>query len=253
MERRLPAVPSRGSGPSGSAAADGVDRCRSDLCRAEQQFAGRGTFTWTVGPRTAALQMVRAATGLPEQTRGAGNRRNPQQSDGVGGGPHLRGARDGVILCSRDAHVSLQKAATVMGLPDEALLRLPVDASGGLSLAGLEQTLRDLRHAGRRCLAVVATAGTTVRGAVDPLDEIARICRREEVWLHVDAAIGGVFALWEPLAPLLEGSSRRTRSRQSAEAAGGSAKPRPCWLLRDRSHPASAFATGLPYMESPLW
>ena len=161
------------------------------------------------------------------------------------------GARDGVILCSCDAHVSLQKAATVMGLPDEALLRLPVDASGGLSLAGLNSVLSDLRHAGRRCLAVVATAGTTVRGAVDPLDAIARICRREEVWLHVDAAIGGVFALWEPLAPLMEGLHRADSITVNPQKLLGITKTSSMLLLKDRSHLRKAFATGLPYMESP--
>ena len=161
------------------------------------------------------------------------------------------GARDGVILCSCDAHVSLQKAATVMGLPDEALLRLPVDASGGLSLAGLNSVLSDLRYAGRRCLAVVATAGTTVRGAVDPLDAIARICRREEVWLHVDAAIGGVFALWEPLAPLMEGLHRADSITVNPQKLLGITKTSSMLLLRDRSLLRKAFATGLPYMESP--
>ena len=161
------------------------------------------------------------------------------------------GVRDGVVLCSRDAHVSLQKAATVMGLADEALLQLPVDSDGGLNLAALESALVDLRRDGRCCLAVVATAGTTVRGAVDPLNGIASLCRREGVWLHVDAAIGGVFALWEPLAPLMQGLHQADSITLNPQKLLGITKTSSMLLLRDRSKLRQAFSTGLPYMESP--
>jgi L-2,4-diaminobutyrate decarboxylase len=161
------------------------------------------------------------------------------------------GVRDGVVLCSRDAHVSLQKAATVMGLPDQALQQLPVDSDGGLDLAALDAALSALRRDGRCCLAVVATAGTTVRGAVDPLDAIARLCRRERVWLHVDAAIGGVFALWEPLAPLMEGLHQADSITLNPQKLLGITKTSSMLLLRDRSKLRDAFSTGLPYMESP--
>ena len=73
--------------------------------------------------------------------------------------------RDPVLLCSQDAHVSINKAAKVMGLADDALQTLPVAADGGLCLEALAERLRSLQAEGRPCLAVVATAGTTVRGA----------------------------------------------------------------------------------------
>ena len=82
-----------------------------------------------------------------------------------------------------------------MGLAGDGLQQLPVDSEGRLCSTALERALQDLHRRGRPCLAVVATAGTTIRGAIDPLAEIATVCRRYEAWLHVDAAIGGVFAL----------------------------------------------------------
>ena len=85
---------------------------------------------------------------------------------------------DAVVLCSEEAHVSLMKATAVMGLPPEALIRLPVDAGGALEPQALEDRLARLDRAGTPVIAVVATAGTTVRGALDPLEPIAALCRR---------------------------------------------------------------------------
>ncbi|MEB3259296.1 MAG: pyridoxal-dependent decarboxylase, partial [Cyanobacteriota bacterium] len=102
---------------------------------------------------------------------------------------------EAVVLASADAHVSLDKAVRVMGLPPQALLRLPVDDDGRMDVEALESQLTRLRRQGTPIIAVVATAGTTVRGAVDPLLPVARLCRAHHLWLHVDAAIGGAFAL----------------------------------------------------------
>ena len=123
--------------------------------------------------------------------------------------------RDPVLLCSQDAHVSINKAAKVMGLADDALETLPVAANGRLCLEALAKRLRSLQEEGRPCLAVVATAGTTVRGAIDPLSDLATLCRDAGVWLHVDAAIGGVFALTARHACLLYTSPSPRDKRQS--------------------------------------
>ncbi|MEC7382094.1 MAG: pyridoxal-dependent decarboxylase, partial [Cyanobacteriota bacterium] len=74
-----------------------------------------------------------------------------------------------VVLASVDAHVSFAKAIRVMGLASDALQTVPVDQEGCMNLDALEHQLKALRAEGRPCLAVVATAGTTVQGAIDPL------------------------------------------------------------------------------------
>ena len=161
----------------------------------------------------------------------------------------LQGSGDGVILCSRDAHVSLLKATRVMGLASDALMQLPVDREGRLCSTSLEQTLQDLHLRGRPCLAVVATAGTTIRGAIDPLAEIASVCRRHEVWLHVDAAIGGVFALSEDWSPLFRGLEQADSITLNPQKLLGIAKASSLLLVRDLRHLHQSFSTGLPYMD----
>ncbi len=157
----------------------------------------------------------------------------------------------GVILCSRDAHVSLQKAAIVMGLPADALQQLPVDVNGALCAAALADAIQSLQARGIPCHAVVATAGTTVRGAVDPLLDIADLCGQHDIWLHVDAAIGGVFALSSATASLMRGLNRADSITLNPQKLLGITKASSLFLVRDKARLRMAFATGLPYMESP--
>ncbi len=156
-----------------------------------------------------------------------------------------------VLLCSQDAHVSINKAARVMGLADDALQAIPVTPDGGLCLEALADRLKTLQAQGRPCLAVVATAGTTVRGAIDPLLDLAALCRDAGVWLHVDAAIGGVFALSANHAFLMRGIELADSITLNPQKLLGITKASSLLLLRDRTHLRKAFSTGLPYMQAP--
>ena len=69
------------------------------------------------------------------------------------------------------------------------------DENGMMSLDDLYKSFNRICKQGKKCFAVVATAGTTLRGAVDPIHEISSFCKQEKIWLHVDGAIGGVFGL----------------------------------------------------------
>ena len=159
--------------------------------------------------------------------------------------------RDPVLLCSQDAHVSINKAARVMGLSEDALQTISVAPDGGLCLDALGERLTTLQAQGRPCLAVVATAGTTVRGAIDPLSDLAALCRDAGVWLHVDAAIGGVFALSASHASLMRGMERADSITLNPQKLLGITKASSLLLLRDRTHLRQAFSTGLPYMQAP--
>lgn len=159
---------------------------------------------------------------------------------------------DAVVLCSEDAHVSLIKAVAVMGLSAEALVRLPVDEAGGLDLLALEERLARLDRAGTPVIAVVATSGTTVRGALDPLEPIAALCRRYGHWLHVDGAIGAIFAFSERLRPRLAGLGLADSITVNPQKLLGITKTSSLLLLADPRHLQRAFGTGLPYME-PSW
>jgi L-2,4-diaminobutyrate decarboxylase len=159
---------------------------------------------------------------------------------------------DAVVLCSDDAHVSLTKAMAVMGLPPEALLRIPPDSQGLLRCDLLEDQLARLRRQGVPVIAVVATAGTTVRGAIDPLPEIAALCCRHGHWLHVDGAIGAVFALSASSRSLLQGLELADSITVNPQKLLGITKTSSLLLLASPQALFEAFSTGLPYME-PSW
>ncbi|WP_239456350.1 pyridoxal phosphate-dependent decarboxylase family protein [Nocardioides solisilvae] len=95
------------------------------------------------------------------------------------------------ILASTQAHFSVQKAARLLGLGDAAVLGVPIDAGRRMDPAALARALDGVAAAGDVPMAVVATAGTTDFGAIDPLPELAALARRHGAWLHVDAAYGG--------------------------------------------------------------
>lgn len=109
-----------------------------------------------------------------------------------------------VVLCSELAHFSVQRACGALGLGEEAVQTVPADGRRRMQPAALERALRELvPH--RTVLAIVATAGTTDFGSIDPLAEIAALAREHEVWLHVDAAYGFGALFSDRLAHLLAG------------------------------------------------
>ncbi len=109
----------------------------------------------------------------------------------------LVGARTPVfrIYASEQAHSSAEKAAIALGLGEENVQRVPIDAHFCMDPSALREMIaRDLRES-LRPLAVIATVGTTSTASVDPVREIARICRENKMWLHIDGAYGAGFAI----------------------------------------------------------
>ncbi len=96
-----------------------------------------------------------------------------------------------VLYASDEAHHSLDKSAGLLGLGRKALRRIAVNENVQLDTRILAQTIESDLASGRKPFCVVATTGTTNSGAVDDLVAIAEICRRHDLWLHVDAAYGG--------------------------------------------------------------
>src|SRR3954469_9831355 len=96
-----------------------------------------------------------------------------------------------VIYMSDQTHSSLARAARALGFRPEQVRVIPTDATARMRLDALRGAIEADRAGGRRPLIVVANAGTTATGAVDPLVGLAEICREHSVWLHVDGAYGG--------------------------------------------------------------
>lgn len=99
------------------------------------------------------------------------------------------------VYCSDQAHSSVDKAVITLGLGRENCVRIPSDAQFRIRVDALAAQVAADVTAGMRPLAVVATLGTTSSTAVDPIAAIADICERHGMWLHADAAYGGVLAL----------------------------------------------------------
>lgn len=95
------------------------------------------------------------------------------------------------ILATPETHFSVRKAAGILGLGGRAVSVVPTDHHGRMLPSALAAALSRLTAQDLVPMAVVATAGTTDRGVIDPLPEIAEITRTHGVWLHVDAAVGG--------------------------------------------------------------
>jgi aromatic-L-amino-acid/L-tryptophan decarboxylase len=110
-----------------------------------------------------------------------------------------------VAYVAADTHSSMARAARLLGFRPDQLRVLPTDERHRLRLDALVGAIDADTRAGRRPLVVAANAGATSTGAVDPLPELAAICRERGLWLHVDAAYGGFAALTERGRRALEG------------------------------------------------
>lgn len=94
------------------------------------------------------------------------------------------------LFASEAGHFSVQKSAKLLGLGPDAVVPIPVDHDKRLQTVALAHELARCVEAGLVPMAVVATAGTTDFGSIDPLPEIAELCAQYGVWMHVDAAYG---------------------------------------------------------------
>lgn len=112
------------------------------------------------------------------------------------------------IVAGEHAHFSVAKAAHLLGLSADAVVSVPADRSGALDAVALERVLPDVVASGGEVAAVVATAGSTDLGVIDPLPAVADACRGHDVWLHVDAAYGGGLLVSPTRRHLLDGIER---------------------------------------------
>jgi len=144
-------------------------------------------------------------------------------------------AHDGVGYLSDQCHSSVARALRVLGLPRERIRAIAADSDFRLSMRDLQTKVAEDRSAGLRPFCVIANAGTTNTGAVDPLTELATFCAGEGLWLHIDGAYGAPAVLTDKGRGLLAGIELADSLSldpnkwlfQSIEAG--------CILLRDRS------------------
>jgi glutamate/tyrosine decarboxylase-like PLP-dependent enzyme len=110
-----------------------------------------------------------------------------------------------IIYLSDQAHSSNIKAIRVLGFRKEQIRIIPTDGEFKFSLNKLKNAIAKDRLEGLQPFCLIATAGTTNTGTVDPLSDIAKICKKEDIWFHIDGAYGGFAILSDDGKPLLKG------------------------------------------------
>jgi glutamate/tyrosine decarboxylase-like PLP-dependent enzyme len=113
-----------------------------------------------------------------------------------------------VVYLTGQVHHCVHKALRIAGLGDAILRTVPMDLRYRMDAEALQQQVEADQAAGLRPFLVVASAGTTDTGAMDPLDAIADIAQTHGMWFHVDAAYGGFFILLDDLKPAFRGIER---------------------------------------------
>jgi len=114
-------------------------------------------------------------------------------------GPRLR------VYCSKETHTWIQKAADMSGMGTDAIRWIPTDEKMQMDVAALRRQVTQDIETGDKPIMVVGTAGTVSTGAVDPLPELAALCREFDLWFHVDGAYGGLAAVLPDAAAALRG------------------------------------------------
>lgn len=120
----------------------------------------------------------------------------------------LGAPRDMILYTSAQAHSSVEKDAMALGIGQDNVRKIEVDAAFRMQPQLLQQAIQQDRDAGRRPFCVVATVGTTSTTSVDPVPAIADICQAERLWLHVDGAYGGHLGILPEYRYLLDGVDR---------------------------------------------
>ncbi len=179
-------------------------------------------MVWRTGPAATELEgrtldWLRQMLGLPDVFRGHINdtasvgslvalaaarhvaTEGRVRDEGLTALPPLR------FYTSAHAHSSIEKSAIVLGVGTNGVRKIPVDDQWRMDVSALRDAIAQDRASGALPVAVTATVGTTTTASVDPVPEIAEICREEKLWLHVDAAYGGAMGVCPEYRTMLAG------------------------------------------------
>lgn len=186
---------------------------------ADALAAGFNVFsgTWISGAAAAQVELVvidwlRDLCGLPPSASGlftsGGSMANVTALAAARHAVLDDDMSDAVAYCSDQTHTSVDRALRLLGFAPHQLRRLPADDRFRLDPEALRDAIRADRAAGRRPFCVIANAGTTNTGAVDPLPALADIADAEALWLHVDGAYGAPAVVCERGRERLRGLNR---------------------------------------------
>ena len=171
-----------------------------------------GTWLEASGPtqiELVTIDWLRQACGLPDSAGGlfvSGGSMANITALAVARHTRLGDRVEGaVVYCSDQTHSSIERGLRVLGFQSDQLRKIQSDDHFRLDVSALGQAVEMDRAAGRVPFCIVANAGTTNTGAIDPLSKLVSYCRQENLWLHVDGAYGAAAVLCEQGQALMEG------------------------------------------------
>lgn len=231
----LAAVDSSNLG-AGNTAASLVDRQTTDWIRSMMGFPDSASGTLVNGGSMANIIGLMAAR---NHMAGVDLRQT-----GVAAMPQpLR------FYTSDQVHACHDKAMNLLGLGRQSLRRVASDDGFRLDLDKLHAAIRQDRAAGLRPACVIATAGTTNTGSIDPLPELADLCEREGIWLHVDGCVGALVAIAPQNRHLVAGIERADSLALDLHKGLHAPFDVGCALIRDRRKHRQTFAEDAEYLQ----
>lgn len=155
---------------------------------------------------------------------------------------------DGVAYVSDQTHSSVAKGLRILGFDETQIQNIPTDDLFRMDVRALEEAIRRDRMAGRYPFVVIASAGTTNTGSIDPLNAIVDIGRREGLWVHVDGAYGASALLSKAHPDILDGLGGVDSMSWDAHKWLFQTYACGILLVRERKHLADSFATEAEYI-----
>jgi glutamate/tyrosine decarboxylase-like PLP-dependent enzyme len=154
-----------------------------------------------------------------------------------------------VIYASERVHMSIPKAASLLGLGRNAVRPIATSPDGAIDVAALRAAVAEDRAAGQHLVCVVANAGDVNIGAIDPLDTLAQFCAEQRLWLHVDGAYGGFAAAVPRLSEQFAGMARADSLTLDPHKWLFAPLDAGCLLVRDQGALRRTFSHGASYID----
>ncbi|MFN5470714.1 MAG: pyridoxal phosphate-dependent decarboxylase family protein, partial [Pseudanabaena sp.] len=154
-----------------------------------------------------------------------------------------------VAFVSDAAHTSFGKAMNVIGVGKENLVRVLTNDRGEIILEELEREIQKAISQGKQPFFVAAIAGTTITGAVDPIQSVGEIAKRYDCWFHIDAAYGGAGIFSPKLQPLFQGCELADSITFNPQKWLWVARTCAMLIVKDKQHLIDGFDGELPYMD----
>jgi aromatic-L-amino-acid/L-tryptophan decarboxylase len=153
------------------------------------------------------------------------------------------------IYTSTMTHMSIGKAASMLGVGRDAIVAVPVTAAFQMDVAALSAQIDSDRAAGLHPVCVVATAGDVNTGAIDPLDAIADVCATARLWLHLDGSYGALAARSPQVAGAMRAIGRADSMSLDPHKWLFAPTDAGCLLVRDAASLQRAFSAGAGYID----